>query len=101
MLGIVGCGDAEFAEIVGAGAAGAMLHSGDHVEAHEGIGLRLAHGGLNAFVVVDGIERRNAGVVPSMIENEFAAVGLERFQVGVGEAWNGGELSTGRRYGLP
>src|ERR1700720_3176282 len=77
-----------------------MLHSGDHVEAHEGIGLRFAHGGLNAFVVVDGVERGNGGIVPSVVENQFAAVGLERLQVGLGGVQNGGEFFVGCGYGV-
>src|SRR5260370_34072905 len=83
--------EAEFAEVSGSGPAAEMLHSLHHIEPYEGIGFLFAHRRQNALVVVDGIERRNAGVAPSMIENQFPAARLERFHVGLRGDQNGGE----------
>ena len=52
-----------------AGAAVAMLHSGNHEEADKGLGVSV--GGLDLLIIVDGAESGDGGVVPAVVEDKF------------------------------
>jgi len=60
-----------------------MLHARRHIEAHEAFRIRRAQSGHHAVVVIDGVEGRDAGIVPAVVEDELAAAGAEAAQVGV------------------
>src|SRR5260370_10569339 len=89
VLGIVLWADAKFTEIVGSGTAGAMLHSRHHIEPYEGIGLLFAHGRQNALVVVDRIERRNGGILPTMIDKQFSPARPAHIPFLLPRVWSG------------
>src|SRR5690348_2822551 len=86
------------AERIGAGTRKTMLHSGDHVEANEIVGVFPAHFGDDALVVVDAVQRRDRGVVPTMIKDELAATVFEMAEVGVGRVESGGGFLVGGSF---
>ena len=69
-------------DLVRAGAAAAVLHARRHEQAHEVV-LLAAHLRQHALVVVDGVAGRDRGVVPAVVQEQLAAVRLERRQIGV------------------
>src|ERR1017187_2534493 len=78
----LGSGGAKLAERAGAGTANAMLHAGNHVEAHEALSGTGAHGVEHAVVIVDTVRRRDGRIVPTVIEDEFTAAGPKVVQIG-------------------
>src|SRR6185503_14233470 len=73
-----------FTEVLRAGTATAMLHSWDHVKTREGVRGGAAHFCDHALIVVHGIERRNRGIVPAVIEDQLASARPEGTKVGIG-----------------
>src|SRR6266704_5207176 len=64
---------------------GAMVLAGNHEQANGLLGLPgIAQGSHYTLVIVDRVLRRNAGIVPPVIENQLPMVGYEFFQIWVG-----------------
>src|SRR5215472_18365455 len=58
----------------------AVLHARNHIETQRLLRCLTANGFDDTVVIVDGIQRRNAGVVPSVIQDQLA-MREKRFQV--------------------
>ena len=72
------------AKAIWAGTKEAMIHSGDHVEPSETLGIFPAYLRSHAFVIVHSAGRRHGSVTPALEQNQLSAPALEGFQIGVG-----------------
>ena len=89
---------ARLAEPIRAGTRETVLHSGDHVQANEAVGILLAHLGNHSLVIVDCVDWRDRRIVPAVVENELAAATLETTQVGIGRVENGRSFLVGHGF---
>src|SRR5262249_53555471 len=61
-----------------------MLHPWHHKESHECLGPLPTHSVDYAVVILDGVERRNCRVIPTVVEDQFPPARLK-----CGEVWLG------------
>ena len=78
-----GCVEIEKAIRLGPSPPLAVPHTGGQVEAHGG-GCRWTAGLEDGVVVIDGVLRCDDTVGEAVVEDEFAAVGEEGLEIGVG-----------------
>ncbi len=61
-----------------------MLYAWQHVETDKAVGGVGAHGLRDSVVIVNGVDGRDGGIGPAVIDDEFAATGLKGFEIRVG-----------------
>src|SRR5260370_22148151 len=83
-LGPLGGGEAKLHEGAWARTAGAVLHSRNHVQAHEAVRRLRPHLLDHAVVVVDAVERGDGRIVPAVIDDELSSASVEGAEIGGG-----------------
>src|SRR5262245_24086666 len=68
-----------------------MSHTGNHEETDPAVLFR-SQPGEHAIVVIDRIAGRYRGVVPAVIENQFAAASLEFRQIRIDSIYNSADF---------